>query len=46
MAIKELGYIVLYARDIERSATFYGDVHGWTGPGLVALCRRHASAGT
>jgi len=27
--IKELGHIVLYVRDIERSAAFYRDVLGW-----------------
>jgi catechol 2,3-dioxygenase len=29
MEIKELGHIVLYVRDIERSAGFYRDVLGW-----------------
>ena len=29
MEIKELGHIVLYVRDIERSARFYRDVLGW-----------------
>jgi catechol 2,3-dioxygenase len=29
MHVKELGHIVLYVRNIERSATFYGDVLGW-----------------
>ena len=29
MEVKELGHIVLYVRDIERSAKFYGDVLGW-----------------
>jgi catechol-2,3-dioxygenase len=29
MEIKELGHIVLYVRDIERSANFYRDVLGW-----------------
>jgi catechol-2,3-dioxygenase len=29
MQIKELGHIVLYVRDIERSARFYGEVLGW-----------------
>jgi catechol 2,3-dioxygenase len=29
MEVKELGHIVLYVRDIERSAAFYGDVLGW-----------------
>jgi catechol-2,3-dioxygenase len=27
--IKELGHLVLYVRDLERSATFYRDVLGW-----------------
>lgn len=29
MEIKELGHIVLYVRDVVRSATFYRDVLGW-----------------
>jgi catechol-2,3-dioxygenase len=29
MEIKELGHVVLYVRDIERSRQFYGDVLGW-----------------
>jgi catechol 2,3-dioxygenase len=29
MEIKELGHLVLYVRNIERSAAFYGDVLGW-----------------
>ena len=29
MEIKELGHIVLYVHNIERSAAFYGDVLGW-----------------
>jgi catechol 2,3-dioxygenase len=29
MEIKELGHIVLYVRDIARSAAFYRDVLGW-----------------
>jgi catechol-2,3-dioxygenase len=29
MEIKELGHIVLYVHDIERSARFYRDVLGW-----------------
>ena len=29
MEIKELGHIVLYVRDIDRSAGFYRDVLGW-----------------
>jgi catechol 2,3-dioxygenase len=27
--VKELGHIVLYVRDLERSRRFYGDVLGW-----------------
>ena len=29
MEIKELGHIVLYVRDLERSQHFYGEVLGW-----------------
>ena len=29
MEVKELGHIVLYVRDMERSRRFYGDVLGW-----------------
>jgi catechol 2,3-dioxygenase len=29
MEVKELGHIVLYVRNLERSATFYRDVLGW-----------------
>jgi catechol-2,3-dioxygenase len=29
MQVKELGHIVLYVSDLERSAAFYGDVLGW-----------------
>jgi len=29
MAVKELGHLVLYVRDAERSAAFYRDVLGW-----------------
>ncbi len=29
MAVKELGHLVLYVRDAERSARFYRDVLGW-----------------
>jgi catechol-2,3-dioxygenase len=29
MEVKELGHIVLYVRDIERSTRFYRDVLGW-----------------
>jgi catechol-2,3-dioxygenase len=29
MQVKELGHLVLYVRDVQRSARFYGDVLGW-----------------
>ncbi|HJQ46848.1 MAG TPA: VOC family protein [Amycolatopsis sp.] len=29
MQVKELGHVVLYVRDLERSARFYRDVLGW-----------------
>jgi catechol 2,3-dioxygenase len=29
MQVKELGHLVLYVRDLERSAAFYGQVLGW-----------------
>ncbi len=29
MTVKELGHLVLYVRDLGRSAAFYGDVLGW-----------------
>jgi catechol-2,3-dioxygenase len=29
MQVKELGHVVLYVADLERSARFYGDVLGW-----------------
>jgi len=29
MEVKELGHLVLYVRDLERSAAFYRDVLGW-----------------
>ncbi len=30
MQVKELGHLVLYVRDVARSAAFYGEVLGWT----------------
>jgi catechol-2,3-dioxygenase len=30
MQVKELGHLVLYVKDLERSRRFYGDVLGWT----------------
>ncbi|MBO0693316.1 MAG: VOC family protein [Acidimicrobiaceae bacterium] len=36
MEVKELGHLVLYVRNVERSAAFYRDVLGWrqiVGPG-------------
>ena len=29
MTVKELGHVVLYVSDVERSAAFYGDILGW-----------------
>lgn len=29
LQIKELGHVVLYVRDLEKSASFYGDLLGW-----------------
>ena len=29
MGVRELGHLVLYVRDVRRSAAFYGDVLGW-----------------
>jgi len=29
MEVKELGHLVLYVRDAQRSAAFYRDVLGW-----------------
>jgi catechol-2,3-dioxygenase len=29
MQVKELGHLVLYVKDLERSRRFYGDVLGW-----------------
>src|SRR5260370_10155048 len=29
MEVKELGHLVLYVRDLERSVAFYGGVLGW-----------------
>jgi catechol-2,3-dioxygenase len=30
MTVRELGHLVLYVRDVARSATFYRDTLGWT----------------
>ncbi len=37
MEVKELGHIVLYVRDLERSVHFYRDVLGWQQIELSAL---------
>jgi catechol-2,3-dioxygenase len=29
MQVKELGHVVLYVKNVERSAAFYGDILGW-----------------
>jgi catechol-2,3-dioxygenase len=36
MVVKELGHLVLYVRDLERSRRFYRDVLGWREIGTVA----------
>lgn len=49
MEVKELGHLVLYVRDIERSASFYRDVLGWhqiTLPGDGPLARIPVAAFT
>lgn len=35
MQVKDLGHIVLYVKDIERSKRFYGDVLGWKEVGAL-----------
>ncbi|HWG74496.1 MAG TPA: VOC family protein [Acidimicrobiales bacterium] len=37
MQVKELGHVVLYVRDLERSRRFYGDVLGWKSIGEVPM---------
>ena len=37
MQVKELGHVVLYVRNLERSATFYRDILGWRQIGEVGL---------
>lgn len=37
MQVKELGHVVLYVRDLERSRHFYGDVLGWKTVGDVPM---------
>ena len=49
MEIKELGHLVLYVRDLDRSARFYGDVLGWTRldtPGLPFAAAAFSSGRT
>lgn len=46
MEVKELGHAVLYVRDVERSADFYGGVLGWKritepGPPMAAFSSGH-----
>lgn len=40
MGVKELGHIVLYVRDVERSRHFYGNVLGWQEVATPAPMRR------
>jgi catechol 2,3-dioxygenase len=49
MQVKELGHLVLYVRNIERSAAFYRDVLGWSQinmPGNGPLARIPVAAFT
>ncbi len=39
MQVKELGHLVLYVKDVQRSAAFYRDVLGWD-VGLPRPARR------
>jgi catechol 2,3-dioxygenase len=43
MGVKELGHVVLYVRDLERSRRFYGEVLGWRQLGDVPLGARAAA---
>jgi catechol 2,3-dioxygenase len=45
MQVKELGHLVLYVRDVGRSAAFYGDVLGWE-PAFPATLGTPAAAFT
>ena len=45
MEVKELGHLVLYVRDLERSARFYRDVLGWTEIGGMGGVARAFSSG-
>ena len=46
MEVKELGHIVLYVRDIERSRTFYRDVLGWKEVGEFGIGAMFSSGRT
>ena len=37
MSVKELGHLVLYVADLERSAAFYGEILGWESAVPTAL---------
>ena len=41
MEVKELGHLVLYVRNLDRSVAFYRDVLGWRmiSPDLAGRCR-------
>jgi catechol 2,3-dioxygenase len=49
MTVRELGHLVLYVRDVRRSADFYRDVLGWRqilpGPGEVPVGAAAFSSG-
>ena len=40
MRIHELGHLVLYVRDLERSRRFYRDVLGWNDPSPTSVTLR------
>ena len=48
MQVKELGHLVLYVADLERSVAFYGDVLGWETviPAGLRLPGRRVQLGT
>ena len=45
MEVKELGHLVLYVRNLDRSVAFYRDVLGWRmiGPDLAGVPFRAAA---
>lgn len=45
MAVKELGHLVLYVRDLERSRRFYGETLGWKEVGSMGRSAAAFSSG-